>query len=814
MSFTNEENKCDITNIADDIPGIVFQILQKKDGTISFPFFSVTAQQAFGLSEDTIKEAKEGLVNFIVKEDFDRLVSSLKKYARNLSSFSEEIRVIGEDGSMLQLSGISKPLLLQDNNILWNTVLFDITENKKIEQQLKTVLDNAPIGIIATDHNSKITMANISALKMFGYKSEELVGKKLSVILSSSNSGKERLLVGSPIHEEKGITKEGKEIAIDILLTEIRKDNDLTFIVIVRDITERKATEKALEDAQRQIHTVISSLPCSLYKGTIYKNGRVILEYASEGIKELMGVSSEEIVKDSSLFYNCFVSSDRAAILANHKVLLRSKKPKILDKEVQLTNGKWVHLNARPEKTAEGNISWNGIIFDTTDRRIAQERLHFLAYHDSLTGVGNRELLFKQFQDLLDSAKRSKKQIAVLSLAPDGLGQINAISGHGIGDLVLTKVAHRVKKVLGKNDLLVRMAGHRFIALLPDLTSRSLADKKIGEIIKEFEKPITVNSQDFDVTITIGVCFYPTDGEDTASLISHADAALDSAKNNNRGNATVFSEELNIGIARNLYLRTRLRHALEKGEIIAYFQPQVNVVSGEIVGIEALARWESKEGHISPGEFIPVAEEYGFIDELSYQIMIEACKWSKRWLDKGYGKIPMAVNISGRLFHNSRQLMRMVKQTLKETGLPANLLELELTESTAMLDPQMAISVINKLGDYGISCSIDDFGTGYSSLAMLKSFPLKKLKIDRSFILDLTADRNDAAIVKATIAIARALNLTVLAEGVETKRHFDILKSMGCDVIQGYLFSRPQPPTEMEKMLKEWKPEQVISDLN
>ena len=706
MSHQNDflnSPKCDITHIADEIPGIVFQILQAPDGMISFPFFSVAAQQLLGLGKKEMEEAKNGLVNFIVKEDFTRWLSVLKKHARSLSSFSEEIRVIGKDGSIIQLSGISKPLPIADKNILWNTVLFDITD--------------------------------------------------------------------------------------------------------------RKATEKALEDAQNQIHTVISSLPCSLYKGTIYKDGRIVFEYASEGIKELMGVSAKDIMKDSDLFYNCFVPEDKEVILANHKVLLRSKKPRLWDKEVQLTNGKWVQLNARPEKTAEGNVSWNGIIFDTTERRVAQEKLHFLAYHDSLTGVGNRELLFQQFQVLLDAAKHNNRQIAVLSLAPDGLGQINAISGHGLGDLILTKVAHRVQKVLGKNDLLVRMAGHRFIALLPDLTSRSLADKKIGEIIKEFETPITVNSQDFDVTITIGVCFYPSDGEDPASLISHADAALDSAKLNNRGNATVFSEELNISMARSLYLRSRLRHALENGEIIAYFQPQVNVISGEISGIEALARWNAPEGQISPAEFSPVAEEYGFIDELSRQIMLDACKWSKKWLDKGYGKIPMAVNISGRLFHNSRQLIRMVRQTLKETGLPPELLELELTESTAMLDPQMAIAVINRLGEQGISCSIDDFGTGYSSLAMLKSFPLKKLKIDRSFILDLTSDRNEEAIVRATIAISRALNLTVLAEGVETKRHFDILKSMGCDVIQGYLFSRPLPAADMENMLKTWNPAQVIADL-
>ncbi|MBR7158540.1 MAG: PAS domain-containing protein [Alphaproteobacteria bacterium] len=250
MSHQNDflnSPKCDITHIADEIPGIVFQILQAPDGMISFPFFSVAAQQLLGLGKKEMEEAKNGLVNFIVKEDFTRWLSVLKKHARSLSSFSEEIRVIGKDGSIIQLSGISKPLPIADKNILWNTVLFDITD--------------------------------------------------------------------------------------------------------------RKATEKALEDAQNQIHTVISSLPCSLYKGTIYKDGRIVFEYASEGIKELMGVSAKDIMKDSDLFYNCFVPEDKEVILANHKVLLRSKKPRLWDKEVQLTNGKWVQLNARPEKTAEGNVS-------------------------------------------------------------------------------------------------------------------------------------------------------------------------------------------------------------------------------------------------------------------------------------------------------------------------------------------------------------------------------------------------------------------------------------------------------------------------
>jgi EAL domain-containing protein (putative c-di-GMP-specific phosphodiesterase class I) len=257
-----------------------------------------------------------------------------------------------------------------------------------------------------------------------------------------------------------------------------------------------------------------------------------------------------------------------------------------------------------------------------------------------------------------------------------------------------------------------------------------------------------------------------------------------------------------------LTMQNRLRRALDRQEFVAFFQPQVDVITGEITGCEALARWISQdEGLIPPGKFIPVAEEYGLIDAICVQVLADACRWSAEWRKRGLPSPTVAVNISGRQFHNSRQLIQIVEDSLNSFDIAPENLELELTESSAMNDPENAINVVNLFRQRGVSCSIDDFGTGYSSLSVLKRFPIRKLKIDRSFVMDVTTDSNDAAIVQAIIAMAHALNLKVVAEGVETMEHLEFLSSVGCDSIQGYLFSRPLPGEEMAAMLGAGKPQ-------
>lgn len=305
----------------------------------------------------------------------------------------------------------------------------------------------------------------------------------------------------------------------------------------------------------------------------------------------------------------------------------------------------------------------------------------------------------------------------------------------------------------------------------------------------------------------MGASLYPRDGLDAEILIRNSEAALHRAKAVGAGAVQVYTESLGRSASRTMMMHQRIRRALDAGEFIAHFQPKVDVATGKMVGMEALARWNSPErGLVYPGDFIEIAEEYGLVDALCEQVMTDACRWLRRWQDRALPVVPVAVNISGRQFLNSRRLLDQVASSLKTWKLAPSLLDLELTETSAMTDPENAIQVVNHLKEMGVSCSIDDFGTGYSSLSVLKRFPIRQLKIDRSFISGVAQAPEDTAIVQAVIAMAGALGLGVIAEGVETKEQFDCLRQTGCDQVQGYLFSRPIPGESMEALLGQASP--------
>ena len=324
----------------------------------------------------------------------------------------------------------------------------------------------------------------------------------------------------------------------------------------------------------------------------------------------------------------------------------------------------------------------------------------------------------------------------------------------------------------------------------------------VEQLLTRLQDPIAIGEEEIEITASAGVSLYPQDGADGETLSKNADAALLKVKSVAPGTAHRFEPEMNAGVVRTLSLQNRLRRALEQEEFVAFFQPQVELKTGRIVGTEALVRWMSPSGMVSPAEFIPVAEESGLIDGICEQVLKSCCTHLRHWQQEALPVVPVAVNISGRQFQQPRRLIQILETALSENGLDPRLIELELTESSAMTDPQTAISVVERLRERGLACAIDDFGTGYSSLSVLKGFPISKLKIDRSFVMDIDKDPNDAAIVSAIVAMAHALKLKVVAEGVETKEHLEFLKSLGCDQIQGYYFSRPVPASDMREMLR------------
>ena len=446
-------------------------------------------------------------------------------------------------------------------------------------------------------------------------------------------------------------------------------------------------------------------------------------------------------------------------------------------------------------------------ISDITDRKQAEENLVYQAYHDELTGLPNRRMLGERLQDAISQVNEGG-MLAVALLRLDRIKRILESQGYEASDNLLRTIALRLNTLLHESrDLipgavLFRFEGATFGLLLPELTSMQQLQLLGEKLLVSMHAPLHVNYQEFFFTLSIGASIFPADGRDSESLIRNAEAAVNRV-NTFGGNAfQCYTQDMNDKAERWLSLENGLRHALERNELTLHYQPQVMIASNKILGVEALLRWR-RDGQtsISPAEFIPLAEESGLIIPIGEWVLRTACLQVKCWHDAGFGDLIMAVNISARQFQHP-EFTGLVAAVLKETGINPRYLELEITESVVMHDAEKTIATLNNLRALGLQLSIDDFGTGYSSLSYLKRFPINKLKVDQSFVRNMTTDSNDASITKSVILLGQSLGLSVIAEGVETAEQLALLKQLGCDEVQGYFFSKPVPQNELEHLLR------------
>lgn len=451
------------------------------------------------------------------------------------------------------------------------------------------------------------------------------------------------------------------------------------------------------------------------------------------------------------------------------------------------------------------------IIRDISERKRTEDRVHRLAYFDTLTGLPNRQLFHQKLQHAIDEAAARQLKVATLYVDLDNFKRINDTLGHNFGDVVLKAVASRIEHCIRSHDSVVRagpdddspqlarMGGDEFVAILHNLQSEDDAVAVAERLRMEFTRPVHHQGHEFVVTSSIGVSIYPDDGEDIDTLLKNADVAMYQAKNAGRNSVRFYSGTMSLRSLERLELETSLHRAIERGEFALHYQPKIVIASGRICGVEALIRWNHPErGLISPDAFIPVAEECGLISPIGEWVLKRACQQTRLWQERFGLDISVAVNLSSQQFLQSR-VDEMVLQALFEASLKPRLLQLELTESILMHDMSETVPLLNKLKGMGIGLAMDDFGTGYSSLSYLKRLPIDTVKIDRTFVADIEQDQDDAAICATIIAMAHTLGLQVVAEGVETEGQLEYLRAQGCDQAQGYLISKPVTAAELER---------------
>ncbi|MDO9424412.1 MAG: EAL domain-containing protein [Methylobacter sp.] len=583
------------------------------------------------------------------------------------------------------------------------------------------------------------------------------------------------------------------------LLIEMAIDIDYALNSFERE-AQRRYAESSLADSHHLLKKIIDTAPMRIF----WKDKALrYLGCNPAFAKDAGEVSAQNIIgKDD---YQLAWKEQAEHYRADDRRVMDSNIPKLAFEEQQTTpdgTSIWRRISKVPlQNEANETIGVLGIYEDITEQKRTEERIHYLANFDLLTGLPNRTQLNDHLRYALSLAKRNNGYLALMFLDLDHFKDINDSLGHSIGDVLLIELAKRLRLVLRTEDTVTRLGGDEFILLLPGVDAigaAHVAQKLLDTIAESY----WIEFYDLALTASIGIALYPADGGDLETLSKSADAAMYRAKQEGRQCYRFFTQEMQVRSARNLQLVNALHHALERKQLQVYYQPQVSMRDGRIIGAEALLRWQHPElGMVSPAEFIPVAEGSGLILPIGEWVLRCAVRQAKTWMDNGFGPLIMAVNLSAVQFRHP-DLPELVTRILDEEGLPPEYLELELTEGVAMHNPQGVIAVMNNLHERGVRMSIDDFGTGYSSLSYLKKFKVYKLKIDQSFVRDIGTDPEDKAIVSAIINLAKSLGLQTIAEGVETPGQLAFLREQGCDEMQGYLFSKPVPIEQFEALLR------------
>lgn len=565
---------------------------------------------------------------------------------------------------------------------------------------------------------------------------------------------------------------------------------------LVSSEREARAANVRLRDSENRVRLLLDNVD----EGIVSTSSKGRIELFNPGAERMFGYRSADILGEniSTLMPDPYRNEHDGYL---ERYLHTGETHAIgITREVtaQRSNGDIFPMELRiSEFKLDGQAMFIGIMHDITERKATEEKIIHLAHYDALTDLPNRSLVQDRIQQTIAWARRAEAQFAVMFIDLDKFKNINDTLGHDAGDQLLQMVAHRLTESLRAEDTVGRQGGDEFIVLLANLSAAEDSAVVAQKILGSLAAPFVINGQDLRTGASLGIAVYPQDGEDVETLLKNSDTAMYHAKEAGRSNYQFFAKEMNTAAAERLLLESSLRQAIDRNELLLHYQPLVNIADGRIIATEALVRWNHPElGLISPVRFIPIAEDSGVIVPLGDWVLRQACYQLKLWRELGIPLQRMVVNLSPHQFRQ-KHLVRNFIQIFEETGVDPHWLGLEITENVIMENPEDAITTLGELKALGIELSLDDFGTGYSSLSYLKRFPIDKLKIDQSFVRDITTDADDEGLVAAIIVMAHQLNIRVVAEGVETEAQLAFLRQHGCDEYQGYLFSRPKPATDL-----------------
>jgi len=745
--------------------------------------------------------------------------SSFSKSKSNQETIPIRVTLQRKDGTTFISEVIGKKINVNGQHRVLGTIR-DITESEAAKQALvesevrfRSLFQSSVVAIIlVNDDQGRISEWNTGAEKIFGYTENEVIGQNLSLIIpeelkDAHNKGFKQavkngdLIKGGVSYELTGVRKDQHIFPIQLTLSSWKRNDELFFSAIILDITDRKNAENKVKKSEQNLIKAQRIAKLGSWELDLVLNK---LSWSDE-IFRIFEIDQEKFGATYQAFLDAIHPDDRDMVNQAYTESLQTKKPYMIDHRLLMPDGKVKYVTERCETEFDKQgqpIRSIGTVIDITIRKHQEEHILHQAHYDALTNLPNRFLSLDRLSHLLNEAKRKAELVAVLFLDLDDFKKVNDTLGHETGDRLLIDAGHRLLSVVRSGDTVGRLGGGEFIILLAGITSPSEVLPVVENLLAQFRDAFKIDDRELILTASIGISVFPGDGKTASELLRNADSAMYNSKDFGRNTYSYYTDEMNKKVSRRLALEEQMLGALARCEFYTLYQPQIDIQTNQIIGAEALLRWKNPLlGEVFPDEFIAISEQTGLIISLGEFVLTKALTLTSQWQKTHNIDFQIAINLSPRQFRDPN-LVSFIENAIDKSGVPAEHIELEITEGVLMSGHAYIDDALSDLNKLGIELSMDDFGTGYSSLSYLRNYPFSTLKIDRSFINDITSSPADKALVNATIAMAHSLSLKVVAEGVETEAQLAHLKTQGCEYAQGYYFSRPVSAEKIDLLLE------------